>query len=80
MWTPGDTALALEWQSEKNLLCESCGHHLDETIGADMRRYEAAEMTCRACQVIEWRREALSQQEAPMAGLRIYAVKGASDG
>ena len=78
-WTDDDTALALEWRAEKNLICEGCGHHLDETVPADVRQYRAAEMTCRACQVIDWRREALGQQETDMAGRRIYAVKGAHD-
>lgn len=70
--------LALEWQAEKNLLCGNCGHHLDETLAPDAARaYQAAEMTCHACQVIEWRRTTLSEQDTDMAGLRIYATRGA---
>lgn len=36
-------------------------------------------MTCHACQVIEWRRTTLSDQDTDMAGLRIYATRGADD-
>lgn len=79
MWTAEDMALALEWQAEKNLRCEGCGHHLDETLSAGAARaYEADEMTCHACQVIEWRREALSEQSRDMGGLRIYATRRAA--
>lgn len=81
MWTPEDLELALEWQAEKRLLCDSCGHHMDETLPDEaIRDYEAAEMTCHACQVIEWRRNTLSEQEADMAGLRIYARRRDHDG
>lgn len=76
MWTEQDIALALEWQRDKALKCEGCGHHLDESIPDESARdYEANQMTCHACQVIEWRRTALSEQETDMAGLRIYATR-----
>lgn len=81
MWTPEDTALALEWQDEKRLQCGSCGHHLDETTDdAHARDWVADELMCHACAVTEWRRKALSEQERDMAGLHVYARRRTHDG
>lgn len=76
MWTDEDTDLALEWQAEKNLRCGSCGHPLDESTDADnARAYQAHEVVCYGCMVIDLRRKALSEQESDMAGRHVYARK-----
>lgn len=71
----------MEWQAEQKLKCGSCGHFLDESMDSEnARAYEAGEMTCHACQVIEWRQHSLSEQERDMAGLRVYATRKAGHG
>jgi hypothetical protein len=80
-WLPDDLELALEWQREDQLRCKTCGHHLDETLADDaFNKYEAGEMTCHGCQVIEWRRTTLSEEERDMAGMSIYAIRKGSAG
>jgi len=75
-WPDEDIELALHWQAEKRMTCTECGHHLDESTSKDGQRlYQAAEITCHACAVIDWRRKALSDQEVDMGGLRVYATK-----
>jgi hypothetical protein len=80
-WLPDDVDLALAWQHEVAMTCGGCGHPLDETSeAANARAYIAESITCQACAVMEWRREA-GQEENPsgQAGVRIYAVRK-SDG
>jgi hypothetical protein len=80
-WTESDTELALEWQSEKRLRCEGCGHHLDETLAEDGRRsYEPQHVTCWACAAIELRRATMIEEERDMSGVRIYATRRQGDG
>jgi hypothetical protein len=68
--------LALAWQADKKLHCESCGHYLDESLDeGNLRTYEAHEVTCGGCMVMDLRRQALSEQETDMAGVRIYATR-----
>lgn len=75
-WLTEDTDYALAWQAEKRVTCEGCGHPLDESTDSEhVRDYQAAELTCHACAVIDWRRQALSEQEVDMGGVRIYATR-----
>jgi hypothetical protein len=68
--------LALEWQREKRAAHSACGHPIDESADeAHSRAYEAHEMTCYACMVIDLRRNALNDQERDTAGLVIYATR-----
>lgn len=81
MWTEDDLELALAWKADDKLICDSCGHHLDETLQDDaVRSFEAIDLICHACEVIEWRRKALSDQDSEMAGIRIFAKRRHADG
>jgi len=68
--------LALAWQADEKLRCKGCGHYLDESLDeGNLRAWEAQEVTCGGCMVMDIRRDTLAQQERDMAGLRIYATR-----
>jgi hypothetical protein len=79
-WPEEDIDLALQWQAEQRLQCKSCGHPIDESSNPDsIRAYEAHELTCHACAVIDYRQNALGEQAKDnrdaLAGVRVYAVR-----
>jgi hypothetical protein len=82
-WLPEDTDLALEWQAEKRSLCPGCRQPLDETTNADNDRqaYVAEDVLCQACQVIQWRRESLTDDNPGGAAARhIWAHRNETGG
>jgi len=81
VWAEDDVDLALAWQAEQKAMCKGCGHHLDEsTDGATRRQWEAQELICHGCEVIDLRRAALTEAEADMPGRLIYARKKTDHG
>jgi hypothetical protein len=76
-WLAEDMDLALEYIREQSLACEGCGQPSDEsTDPKNARHYRAHERTCYGCAVLEWRRNALQEQEGDLAGVRLYVTRG----
>lgn len=50
LFTPADTRLAIELQTEEDLTCKGCGHPRDESMDPDHEQaYEIDEIYCDPC-------------------------------
>jgi hypothetical protein len=75
-WLAEDMELALAWHREQQQICPGCAQPWDEaTNPANARQYHAHEKVCYGCAVIEWRRNALTDTKADLAGLRLYVTR-----
>lgn len=65
-WDADDRDKAIWWHVRKAAACRSCGtrpEEWDPESGGDRRAYVATTYTCRGCQQLEARRDALTGKE-----------------
>lgn len=77
-FTAEDMAAALDWKHQDALLCNGCGHPLDETMDP-AREYDAEVVVCRGCAQGEQKMKAFrSSQNADTAGTRtrVWEIEG----
>jgi hypothetical protein len=76
-WSLEDLRAALDWQAERDLICQGCGRPRDESMvhENDAPFYEVTALACHACSARDLAARDATDQRGHAPPGRYYAVK-----